>query len=89
MNRVSTGDTNDTGGITGDDNPMLKNCLGAVVRGLKARVTKFANENNILFAWQTRFFDHIVRNQNEMNGIAEYIENNVAKWELDKFYKNE
>ena len=89
INRVSTGEINDIGGITGNNNPMLKNCLGAVVRGLKARVTKFANENSIPFAWQTRFFDHIVRNQNEMNSIAEYIENNVAKWESDKFYNNE
>ena len=63
--------------------------LAVVIRGIKSAVTKFANENNIPFAWQTRFFDHIVRNQNEMNGIAEYIEKNVAKWELDKFYNNE
>ena len=68
---------------------MLKKCLGTVVRGLKARITKFANENNIPFAWQTRFYDHIVRNQDEMNRIAEYIENNVAKWDLDKFHNNE
>ena len=89
INRVSTDETNDVGGVTGNRNPMLKNCLGAVVRGLKARVTKFAKDNNIPFAWQTRFYDHIVRNQPEMNHIAEYIENNVAKWKLDKFYNNE
>ena len=89
MNRVSTDETNDVGGVTGNRNPMLKNCLGAVVRGLKARVTKFAKDNNIPFAWQTRFYDRIVRNQTEMNYIAEYIENNVAKWNLDKFYNNE
>ena len=89
INRVSTDETNDVGGVTGNRNPMLKNCLGAVVRGLKARVTKFAKDNNIPFAWQTRFYDHIVRNQPEMNHIAEYIENNVAKWNLDKFYNNE
>ena len=63
--------------------------LAVVMRGIKSAVTKFANENSIPFAWQTRFFDHIVRNQNEMNSIAEYIENNVAKWESDKFYNNE
>ncbi|MBO7433501.1 MAG: hypothetical protein J6U13_07100 [Salinivirgaceae bacterium] len=63
--------------------------LSVVMRGIKSAVTKFANDNNISFAWQARFFDHIVRNQNEMNSIAEYIENNVAKWESDKFYNNE
>lgn len=43
----------------------------------------FANENNIEFAWQTRFYDRIVRDQNEFNYITKYIENNVANWHLD------
>ena len=80
MNRVPTG------GVTGDKNPMLHETLGTVVRGLKAHVTKFARENGIPFAWQSRYHDHIVRNQNEMNRIAEYIERNPAKWESDCFY---
>ncbi len=78
MNRVSTG------GVTHNNNPMLRKCLGAIVRGLKARVTKYANENGISFAWQTRFHDRIIRDCDEMNGIAGYIENNVAKWESDE-----
>jgi REP element-mobilizing transposase RayT len=48
---------------------------------------KFAHENAIPFSWQPRFHDRIIRNQDEMNGIAEYIEGNVAKWESDEFYK--
>ena len=78
MNRVSTG------GVTHNNNPMLRKCLGAIVRGLKARVTKYANENGISFAWQTRFHDRIIRDCDEMNGIAQYIENNVAQWESDE-----
>ena len=31
--------------------------------------------------------DHIIRNQIEMNHIANYIQNNPMKWELDRFYK--
>ncbi len=78
MNRVSTG------GVTHNNNPMLRKCLGAIVRGLKARVTKYANENGISFAWQTRFYERIIRDCDEMNGIAQYIENNVAKWKSDE-----
>lgn len=78
MNRVSTG------GVTHNNNPMLRKCLGAIVRGLKARVTKYANENGISFAWQTRFHDRIIRDCDEMNGIAGYIENNVAQWKSDE-----
>ena len=78
MNRVSTG------GATGKRNPMVTNCLGTVLRGLKARVTRWANQNNIPFGWQARFYDRVVRNQNELNNIAEYIENNVVNWHLDE-----
>ena len=78
MNRVSTG------GITGWHNPMVTNCLGTVIRGLKAQVTRWSNQNGIPFGWHARFYDRIVRNQNELNNIAEYIENNVVNWQSDE-----
>lgn len=70
----------DKGGITGNVNPMLNETLGTVIRGLKARVTQFARQKNIPFKWQSRYHDHIIRNENEMNRIAKYIEQNPAKW---------
>lgn len=79
MNRVST-----RGGITGWANPMLHENLGAVIRGLKARITKFAHENDIPFAWQSRFYDRIIRNQEELNATAKYIEDNLIKWTDDE-----
>ena len=63
--------------------PQRRN-LASVVRGFKIGVTKYARHNNIPFAWQTRFHDHIIRNQDEMDRIVRYIENNVAKWESDE-----
>lgn len=79
MNRVST-----RGGVTGEDNPMLHNTLGAVIRGLKARITKFAHENDIPFAWQSRFYDRIIRNREELYATAKYIEDNLIKWNYDE-----
>ena len=61
--------------------------LPSVVRGIKSAVTKYAIEHDIPFAWQSRYHDHIIRNQLEMNRIADYIENNPMCWELDRFYK--
>ncbi len=61
--------------------------LPSVVRGIKSAVTKYAIEHDIPFAWQSRYHDHIVRNQLEMNRIADYIESNPMRWELDRFYK--
>lgn len=66
--------------------PQSKN-LGSVIRGIKSAVTRFANENNIPFGWQSRYHDHIVRNQDEMNRIAEYIETNPIRWDNDCFYR--
>ena len=63
----------------------MQGWLSVVVGGIKSAVTKFANERGIPFAWQTRFHDRIVRDTCEMNQIADYIENNVQKWEMDKF----
>jgi len=62
--------------------------LSATIGLFKQSVTRFAHENAIPFSWQPRFHDRIIRNQGEMNGIAEYIEGNVAKWESDEFYNS-
>lgn len=61
--------------------------LPTVIRGLKSAITRYANKNNIPFSWQTRFHDRIIRDRHEMNRIAEYIENNVINWEMDKYYQ--
>ena len=59
--------------------------LASVIRGFKAGVTKFAKMNGITFAWQPRFYDRIIRNLEEWNLIATYIENNVGQWDMDKY----
>ena len=74
------------GGSTGNDNPMLHQRLGTVIRGLKARVTHYANEKGIEFAWQSRFHDRIIRNQKDLNETAKYVENNVVKWKEDEMH---
>lgn len=63
-----------------------KKRLSVAIGNMKSAVTYFANQNAIDFAWQTRFYDRIVRDQPEMNRIATYIENNVANWKDDEFY---
>lgn len=62
--------------------------LSVVIRQFKQSVTRFAKQNNIEFYWQSRFHDHIIRNQKELDLISEYIENNVKRWEEDCFYIN-
>ena len=61
--------------------------LSRIIGQYKSAVTKYANEHGIPFAWQSRYHDHIIRNWTEMNHIAQYIQHNPMKWELDRFYK--
>ena len=66
------------------------NCRGRLSRIIgqyKSVITKYANQNDVSFAWQPRFHDHIIRNIKEMNLISNYIRNNPIQWELDRFYK--
>jgi len=66
--------------------PQSKN-LASIIRGYKSSITTYARQNNILFDWQPRFYDHIIRSQDEYIKIANYIINNPANWEKDKLYK--
>ena len=61
--------------------PQSRN-LASVVRGLKVGVTKYARQHGIPFAWQPRYFEHIVRNQKDLNRITLYIEHNVTVWAM-------
>ena len=35
--------------------------------------------------WQRSFFDHVIRNEEELNRIREYIRNNPLKWAFDRY----
>jgi putative transposase len=59
--------------------PQSQN-LASVIRGYKAGVKKYATLNNIEFAWQPRFYEHIVRSANRLTIIRQYIKNNPAQW---------
>ena len=65
--------------------PQSKN-LASVIRGIKTVTTSFALNKGLAFGWQSRVHDHIVRDIDELNAIANYIENNVANWKDDEFY---
>jgi len=61
--------------------------LSTVIRSYKSAVTNYANHNNLQAGWQTRFYDHIVRNAEEYQRIFDYITNNPRNWKSDKFYE--
>lgn len=61
--------------------------ISAIIGQFKSSVTRWCNENDFNFAWQSRFHDHIIRNESEYHRIEQYIINNVANWRDDKFFK--
>ena len=60
--------------------------LSTIIRSYKSAVTKLVHPTISYFQWQSRFHDHIIRNDDEYQRIAQYIENNPAVWHEDKFY---
>lgn len=63
-----------------------KNSISSIVGGYKSAVTKHANRLGFDFKWQTRFYDHIIRNDKAFQYISNYIVNNPKNWKEDKFY---
>ncbi|SDI57165.1 hypothetical protein SAMN05192573_1246 [Mucilaginibacter gossypii] len=66
---------------------VQKDNVASVLRGYKSSVKKYANDNNIDFAWQPRYYDRVIRNDREYNNIKQYIHNNPNNWftERDRF----
>lgn len=58
--------------------------LGAIIRGFKAAVKKYATINQISFKWQSNYYEHIIRNENSLINIRCYIEENHAMWKHDR-----
>ncbi len=59
--------------------------IGSAIRGFKIGVTKWTRQNTGFYnIWQRNYYEHIIRNENELNRIREYIFNNPKKWELDR-----
>jgi REP element-mobilizing transposase RayT len=68
--------------------PQSKN-LGSIIRGYKIGVTIQSKIIAPDFKWQSRYHDHIIRNEAEYHRIEEYILKNPINWKNDKFYKSE
>jgi len=56
------------------------NNLGSIIRGYKGGVKTYAVNNNLDFAWQKRYYDRIIRNNNEYQNFKEYIESNISNY---------
>lgn len=60
--------------------------LGEIVRTFKALVTRRIHQTcpDVPFAWQRNCYEHIIRNERELQAIRQYIRDNSARWECDR-----
>jgi len=63
---------------------IIPRSIGSIIRGFKIGVTKWFRKNTDVYnVWQRNYWEHVIRNDNDLNQIREYIINNPLKWELD------
>ncbi|MCL4736308.1 MAG: transposase, partial [Candidatus Omnitrophica bacterium] len=61
--------------------------LGRLIGAFKTVSTRRINEKHAMAGakfWQRNYYEHIIRNEADLDRIREYIENNPLRWELDK-----
>lgn len=61
---------------------IQSNNIGSVIRGFKAAVTTYARKNSIVFDWQPRYYDRIIRDEDEYSRIEKYIQNNIQNYQV-------
>lgn len=59
--------------------PQRQN-LASILRGYKSGVKSYATRHQLEFGWQPRYYDRVIRDENELNRIRTYIEINPLKW---------
>jgi REP element-mobilizing transposase RayT len=61
--------------------------LSAIINHFKSACTKRIRASGMTqFSWQSRFYDHIIRDEIDLGRIREYIQQNPARWMLDEYY---
>lgn len=63
-----------------------KGSLSAIIRSYKSAVTRESRLLRSDFTWQSRFYDHIIRDDVSFQRISEYIIANPLKWGRGQFY---
>ncbi len=64
--------------------------LGAIIGSFKSAVTR---RNNMLHDtsapfWQRNYYEHVIRNADDLNHIRNYIEQNPARWLHDRLHSS-
>jgi len=64
----------------------VANSLPTIIRSYKSAVTKQVNElrrSPGSPVWQRNYYEHVIRDEKDLNEVREYVTNNALKWDLD------
>ncbi|HPQ13413.1 MAG TPA: hypothetical protein PLQ60_08105 [Paludibacteraceae bacterium] len=65
---------------------LLPKIIGYFKMNAAKQINKLQQSQNQLI-WQRNYYEHIIRNDNELNRIRQYIFDNPLKWENDENFK--
>jgi REP element-mobilizing transposase RayT len=61
--------------------------LGTIIGQFKSACTRRIRADYTRdFAWQSRFYDHVIWDETDLRRIRQYIRDHPVKWEMDKYY---
>ena len=59
--------------------------LSTIVRTYKAAVTTLCRKGgHTYFAWQRGYYEHVIRNEDDLNRARQYIFDNPLQWDMDE-----
>ena len=65
--------------------------LGQVVAYFKFQSTKYINQHRDMpetRVWQRNYYDHVIRDERDLQRIRQYVADNPIQWELDQLHPN-
>jgi putative transposase len=66
--------------------PKIKS-VSELIGAFKSTSSAFIRKEGLKeFRWQRSFYDRIIRNQNELNNITGYIQDNPKNWNNDEYH---
>lgn len=76
--------------IMDTENKKQYGLLSKIIKSFKEFTVKniLKKYDDYLFSWQRSFYDHIIRNEQSLNHIREYIKNNPLNWDQDIDHPN-
>lgn len=64
--------------------PTTKTSLSMIIKWFKSISTINIRKTINIFQWQKSFYDHIIRNEFDLNRIRQYMRDNPMNWDSDR-----